>query len=108
MRPPGPSEGARPPRPLEDGPLGFDDREVDHPPVEQEHSGAGGGGLVEGLHDPPGVSDLPVRRRVDLVDEPNLVRMQEELAGEAEALALAGLWIYEDLWVKAGQSVPLS
>jgi len=24
------------------------------------------------------------------------------------ALALAGLWIYEDLWVKAGQSVPLS
>src|SRR5207245_11169249 len=24
------------------------------------------------------------------------------------ALALAGLWIYEDLWVKAGQSGPLS
>ena len=23
-------------------------------------------------------------------------------------LALAGLWLYEDLWVKAGQSVPLS
>jgi Fe-S-cluster-containing dehydrogenase component/formate-dependent nitrite reductase membrane component NrfD len=26
----------------------------------------------------------------------------------ASLLALAGLWIYEDLWVKAGQSVPLS
>jgi Fe-S-cluster-containing dehydrogenase component/formate-dependent nitrite reductase membrane component NrfD len=24
------------------------------------------------------------------------------------ALSLAGLWIYEDLWVKAGQSIPLS
>jgi Fe-S-cluster-containing dehydrogenase component/formate-dependent nitrite reductase membrane component NrfD len=24
------------------------------------------------------------------------------------ALALAGLWIYEDVWVKAGQSIPLS
>jgi hypothetical protein len=23
-------------------------------------------------------------------------------------LALAGLWLWEDLWVKAGQSVPLS
>jgi hypothetical protein len=23
-------------------------------------------------------------------------------------LALAGLWIYEDVWVKAGQSIPLS
>jgi uncharacterized membrane protein len=23
-------------------------------------------------------------------------------------LALAGLWVYEDLWVKAGQSIPLS
>jgi Fe-S-cluster-containing dehydrogenase component/formate-dependent nitrite reductase membrane component NrfD len=26
----------------------------------------------------------------------------------AAVLALAGLWVYEDLWVKAGQSVPLS
>jgi formate-dependent nitrite reductase membrane component NrfD len=26
----------------------------------------------------------------------------------AAALALGGLWLYEDLWVKAGQSVPLS
>ena len=26
----------------------------------------------------------------------------------AAVLALAGLWLYEDLWVKAGQSVPLS
>lgn len=26
----------------------------------------------------------------------------------AAGLALAGLWLYEDLWVKAGQSVPLS
>jgi hypothetical protein len=26
----------------------------------------------------------------------------------AAVLALAGLWCYEDLWVKAGQSVPLS
>jgi hypothetical protein len=23
-------------------------------------------------------------------------------------LALAGLWVYEDVWVKAGQSLPLS
>jgi Fe-S-cluster-containing dehydrogenase component/formate-dependent nitrite reductase membrane component NrfD len=29
-------------------------------------------------------------------------------AAVASALALAGLWIYEDLWVKAGQSIPLS
>ena len=29
-------------------------------------------------------------------------------AAVAAALALAGLWLYEDLWVKAGQSVPLS
>jgi Fe-S-cluster-containing dehydrogenase component/formate-dependent nitrite reductase membrane component NrfD len=28
--------------------------------------------------------------------------------GVAAALALGGLWIYEDLWVRAGQSVPLS
>jgi formate-dependent nitrite reductase membrane component NrfD len=28
--------------------------------------------------------------------------------GLASALALAGLWLWEDLWVKAGQSVPLS
>ncbi|MGH7354363.1 MAG: 4Fe-4S dicluster domain-containing protein [Candidatus Rokuibacteriota bacterium] len=26
----------------------------------------------------------------------------------ASALALAGLWVYEDLWIRAGQSVPLS
>jgi Fe-S-cluster-containing dehydrogenase component/formate-dependent nitrite reductase membrane component NrfD len=26
----------------------------------------------------------------------------------ASVLALAGLWIYEDLWIKAGQSLPLS
>ena len=24
------------------------------------------------------------------------------------ALALGGLWVWEDLWVKAGQSIPLS
>ena len=29
-------------------------------------------------------------------------------AAVAATLALAGLWLYEDLWVKAGQSVPLS
>jgi formate-dependent nitrite reductase membrane component NrfD len=29
-------------------------------------------------------------------------------AAVASVLALAGLWIYEDLWVKAGQSIPLS
>jgi len=28
--------------------------------------------------------------------------------GFGAALALAGLWLYEDLWVRAGQSVPLS
>jgi hypothetical protein len=26
----------------------------------------------------------------------------------AALLALAGLWLWEDVWVKAGQSVPLS
>jgi hypothetical protein len=26
----------------------------------------------------------------------------------AAGLALAGLWVFEDLWIKAGQSVPLS
>jgi formate-dependent nitrite reductase membrane component NrfD len=26
----------------------------------------------------------------------------------AAVLALAGLWLYEDLWVRAGQAVPLS
>jgi len=26
----------------------------------------------------------------------------------ASVLALAGLWLWEDLWVKAGQSIPLS
>jgi len=26
----------------------------------------------------------------------------------AAVLALAGLWLWEDLWVRAGQSVPLS
>jgi Fe-S-cluster-containing dehydrogenase component/formate-dependent nitrite reductase membrane component NrfD len=29
-------------------------------------------------------------------------------AAAASVLALGGLWLYEDLWVKAGQSVPLS
>jgi formate-dependent nitrite reductase membrane component NrfD len=29
-------------------------------------------------------------------------------AAVAAVLALVGLWIYEDLWVKAGQSIPLS
>jgi hypothetical protein len=26
----------------------------------------------------------------------------------AAILTLAGLWLWEDLWVKAGQSIPLS
>jgi formate-dependent nitrite reductase membrane component NrfD len=26
----------------------------------------------------------------------------------AAMLAMAGLWVYEDLWLKAGQSLPLS
>ena len=37
------------------------------------------------------------------------VTLQEPVATSAAAvLALIGLWIYEDLWVKAGQSIPLS
>jgi len=37
------------------------------------------------------------------------VTLQEPIATSAAAvLALIGLWIYEDLWVKAGQSIPLS
>jgi hypothetical protein len=30
------------------------------------------------------------------------------LSALAALLALAGLWLWEDRWVKAGQSVPLS
>jgi hypothetical protein len=26
----------------------------------------------------------------------------------AAVLTLAGLWVYEDLWIKVGQSIPLS
>jgi Fe-S-cluster-containing dehydrogenase component/formate-dependent nitrite reductase membrane component NrfD len=37
------------------------------------------------------------------------VTLQMPVATTAAALlALAGLWIYEDLWVKAGQAIPLS
>ena len=37
------------------------------------------------------------------------VTLQEPLGTIAAAiLALIGLWIYEDLWIKAGQSIPLS
>ena len=37
------------------------------------------------------------------------VTLQEPVATAVAALlALLGLWIYEDLWVKAGQSIPLS
>ena len=37
------------------------------------------------------------------------VTLQEPVATSAAAiLALIGLWIYEDLWIKAGQSIPLS
>jgi formate-dependent nitrite reductase membrane component NrfD len=40
---------------------------------------------------------------------PKGVTLQEPVATAAAAiLALIGLWIYEDLWVKAGQSIPLS
>jgi Fe-S-cluster-containing dehydrogenase component/formate-dependent nitrite reductase membrane component NrfD len=38
----------------------------------------------------------------------NAVPMAIVLALAAAVLALAGLWWFEDLWVKAGQSVPLS
>jgi hypothetical protein len=40
---------------------------------------------------------------------PLLLAVVGPFAGLAAALcALAGLWVYEDLWVKAGQSIPLS
>jgi Fe-S-cluster-containing hydrogenase component 2/formate-dependent nitrite reductase membrane component NrfD len=40
---------------------------------------------------------------------PKGVTLQEPIATSAAAvLALIGLWIYEELWVKAGQSIPLS
>jgi Fe-S-cluster-containing dehydrogenase component len=37
-----------------------------------------------------------------------LVWLGPAATGFAALLALAGLWIYEDLWIKAGQSIPLS
>jgi formate-dependent nitrite reductase membrane component NrfD len=37
-----------------------------------------------------------------------LVWANPHAAALGAALALAGLWLYEDVWVKAGQSVPLS
>ena len=37
-----------------------------------------------------------------------LVAMSPTAAGLGAVLALIGLWVYEDLWVKAGQSIPLS
>jgi len=37
-----------------------------------------------------------------------LVWLSPAFAAAGTLLALGGLWIYEDLWVKAGQSVPLS
>ena len=37
-----------------------------------------------------------------------IVWISPPAAAVAAVLALIGLWVYEDLWVKAGQSVPLS
>jgi hypothetical protein len=37
-----------------------------------------------------------------------LVWLSPPLAVLGAALALLGLWIYEELWVRAGQSLPLS
>ena len=37
-----------------------------------------------------------------------LLALGPAASGVAAILALAGLWIYEDLWIKAGQSIPLS
>jgi hypothetical protein len=34
--------------------------------------------------------------------------IRPDVIGFAAALALAGVWWFEDLWVKAGQIVPLS
>jgi hypothetical protein len=37
-----------------------------------------------------------------------LISSSSVTTGLAALLALAGLYLWEDLWVKAGQSVPLS
>jgi hypothetical protein len=39
---------------------------------------------------------------------PSTVRTDLALMAVAAPLALAGVWWFEDVWVKAGQSVPLS
>jgi Ni/Fe-hydrogenase subunit HybB-like protein len=36
------------------------------------------------------------------------LKMDTALLATAAVLALAGVWFFEDVWVKAGQSVPLS
>jgi Fe-S-cluster-containing dehydrogenase component/formate-dependent nitrite reductase membrane component NrfD len=58
------------------------------------------GAVIGGIALPLGLVLLAVAPLIP-VREPLLTTL-------AAVLALAGLWIYEDLWVKAGQSVPLS
>src|SRR3990170_7651325 len=49
-------------RARQDGPLGLDDRAVDHAPLEDEHARARGHRGVPGGHEAAGVRDLGLRR----------------------------------------------
>ena len=51
---------------------------------------------------------LPLVLLTCVIVIPSTVRTDLALMGVAASLSLAGVWWFEDVWVKAGQSVPLS
>ncbi len=51
---------------------------------------------------------LPIMLLICVLAIRPALRMEMALAAIAAILALAGVWFFEDVWVKAGQSVPLS
>lgn len=51
---------------------------------------------------------LPLVLLTCVIVIPSTVRTDLALMAVAASLSLAGVWWFEDVWVKAGQSVPLS
>jgi hypothetical protein len=51
---------------------------------------------------------LPLVLLTCVIVIPSTVRTDLALMAVAALLSLAGVWWFEDVWVKAGQSVPLS